>query len=108
MEETMKNMIRYSQVVLGMVSKAVSETEPVIETERGSLYLLPKRSMGAIRLKIRLGAYLQFLESIEEDKRPKERWIVPVEDENFDLVVDTPVEIRDGKTFADEREIVLL
>ena len=104
----MRNPVRYSAVILQMIGKSVSETEPVIRTKRGNLYLLPKRSMGAIQLEVQFADYLEFLESVDTENRPKARWLVPVEDQDFQLVVDTPIEVRDGKTFADGREVVFL
>lgn len=94
--------------VLRMLSKAVVESPATATTERGSLYLLPRKSMGAIRLGVTFSKYLEFLETLDEKVQPKALWIVSVDDQNFQVVVNTAVEVRDGKTFVDGREVVFV
>lgn len=98
----------FGNSVLRMLSKAVAESPAIATTERGSLYLLPRRSMGAIRLNVTFSKYLEFLETLDQEVQPRVLWIVPVDGQNFQVVINTAVEVRDGKTFVDGREVVLL
>ncbi len=102
----MQSLIRYSTNILRALSESVSKA-PTISTNRGDLYFLSRYSMGAIRLKIPLSEYFDFLESIPEN-RPKPSWTVPVSNLNFEIVVDANIEVRDGKTFVDGREVVFV
>lgn len=98
----------FGSSVLRLLSKAVAESPAIVATERGSLYLLPRQSMGAIRLNVTFSKYLEFLETLDQEIQPRALWIVPVDDQNFQVVINTAVEVRDGKTFVDGREVTFV
>ena len=100
-------MIVFGDSVLDALSRAAS-TEPVIATERGSLYLLANQSVGAARLNGTFSQYQGFLQSLGEHLRPSWPWIVPVEGQNFQVMIKAPITVRNGKTFVDGREVVFL
>lgn len=103
--------IRYSSIVLAELSRAVLETEPVTSTDRGSLYHVPRYSLGAVRSKLSFVEYWNFLHSVTVEHQPKAHWVVPVEGQEFQFVVGnlgTLLEVRGDNTFMSGREIVFL
>jgi hypothetical protein len=100
-------MVFFEDGVLNALSQAAT-TEPVIATERGSLYLLPDQAVGAARLNGTFSQYEEFLQSLDENLRPGRQWIVPVHGQSFHVLIDAPIKVRNGKTFVGEREVVFL
>lgn len=100
---------RFSSIVLKEMAEVVAGDKPVIATERGELFLLPSRSMAAIRLRNCIFSdYLDFLLSLDEAVRPKATWVAYVARKDFQAVMLESIEVRDGKTFAGGREVVFL
>jgi hypothetical protein len=100
-------MIVFGDIVLDDLDRA-ARGEPVIASERGSLFLLPDQSAGAARLNGTVAEYEAFLRSLDDDRRPEPRWIVPVRGRTFHMMIDAPVTVCRGKTFVGEREVVFL
>jgi len=101
---------RFSSIVLREVAEVVAGNKPAIATEHGDLFLLTARSMTAIRLKNNLtfSDYLNFVQSLNEAVRPKLTWMVDIAGKDFQIVMMANIEVRDGKTFVDGREVVFL
>lgn len=106
----MKPITKFSSIVLEEMAQVVAKDKPVITTERGELFILPSRSMIAIRLKntCMFSDYLNFLQSLDETVRPKSTWMANIARKDFQVITMDDVEVRDGKTFVDEREVVFL
>ena len=100
-------MLYFGDGILDTLSEAAG-TEPVVATERGSLYLSPSESVGAARLNGTFTEYQEFLQSLDENLRPRRKWIIPIGGQSFHVLINTPIKVRDGKTYVQGREVVFL
>ena len=99
-------MTRLSQAILENLLQAVNGL-PALETERGKLFV-GEHGVAAIQLKVAAKEYAVFASSIPENKRPGMFELIPVDRPEFSFVILKKISLVDGKTFLDNREVVLL
>jgi hypothetical protein len=83
--------LKFSPSVIEELEDVVRDGKPIAVTERGELYALANLPVGAIRLKVPLVEYLAFIESLEENKKPPERFLVPHDGKVFQIIVNAAV-----------------
>ncbi len=102
----MSNLLLMSENVLKELTAQVAAGKPALSSERGELFMLPDLPVGTVKLKTDLDAYEQFLKKENGDK--KMPFVIPYPHENFHVIINTQVSVRDGKTFVNETEYRLL
>lgn len=100
-------MPHLSQSVLAELRTAVSSAAPALSTNLGDLFVTPS-GLGTIQLKVPLAAYLQFIDQLAVSVRPRALWIVPQDNEQFQIAVLASIRVQDGKTFVDGQPVTLL
>jgi hypothetical protein len=101
--------IKFSASVLDQLDRQVAEGLPIVKNERGEFFSQPgKSSVGAIRLKVSLAKYFEFIESVDESLRPPLAKLIPVDNRSFQIVVNAPINILEGKLFLGNREVIIL
>jgi hypothetical protein len=87
---------------------------PAMTTPRGQLFLKPGIPFAGIRLSIPLQRYRDFLNGLPAEDQPDDACIIPASmtpsatKGDFDVIVDAPLTVRDGKVVADGRPVTLL
>jgi len=100
--------IKFSNSILNQLDELVRDTRPIIETEKGLLFYSDKLPLAVIKIKIPIDQYLNFIKSQGDDVRPRLSNIIPVNDRSFEIVVNTPLIITNGKVGIGGREVILI
>lgn len=90
------------------LSRIVNEHDPNLSTDRGDLFLADEVGMAAIRLNISTKDYMKFIDGLPTNIRPKAHQIAPVEEDQFQVVVNAPVTIENGTTLINGKEVTIL
>lgn len=100
---------RISQSILAELRVAATLANPALSTARGDLFIASESGMGAIRLKVSLADYLQFIHQLDASIRPGALWIAPQKNEQwFQVAVLVPLGIANGQVVANGRSVTLL
>jgi hypothetical protein len=87
--------------------EAAADKAPLLSTERGDFFAVPGLGLGALRLRGDLDAYLDFVSEANKGEAAL-AFLLPYQNPKFQVVVNTPVTVRDGKAFIAEKEFTLL
>jgi len=100
--------IKFSNSILDQLDELVKDTQPVLETEKGSLFYSDKLPLAAIKIKIPISQYLDFIKSQDHDVRPRLANVVPVSNRNFEIVINTPLVVVGEQIEIEGRKVILI
>lgn len=104
----METPIRFSENILRELEGLVVNGKPVLSSERGSLFLLENLHLGAIKLRVAVPEYFEFIKSLAEEVRPRPIRLVAIKNRNFEIMVNAQVRVMKNSTFINGKKIVLL
>lgn len=104
----MNPRIKIARNVLAELAEIVREGPPVIATDVGELFLAKNLRIGAIRLKISIVDYFNYLAHLPEAERPDVSKVVPIEGCRFQVVINGVVTMKVGTIAINGRAATIL
>ena len=107
-ETVMKYPTRFGENVFKELKDKASKSSPDISGTVSKLFVLPDFPLAGIQLTIPVEEYLKLTRDADDAVRANPIDVVPTGNEDFPIMVNTQVDVIDGRTFIGDREVALV
>lgn len=101
-------IMEFSKSVLDALRAKIAKGDIAYSSELGDMFTLEDLPVSGIKLKVPLGKYLEFIESLPAADQPRSDLVVPYEDQDFQVIINAPVVKKGSELYINGKEVILL